>query len=267
MAVLARHIAIALAACLPLLASPAVAVFGGKPPGASTGLARSLAAIVYQTDDGAHLCTAIALAPRLLLTAAHCTEGDKSLIKIIFSTDLKDIAADRLRAVVEVARPDKTAASEGTYAYNNPDDIALLLLDTEAPAGTQFATLAGAGEPAARIVIAGYGATSELRKPDASGKRQLGFDRQLRVTTLPLASTSPDLLVADQTTGTGACTGDSGGPALAPGADLRVVGVLIGVSSARATNDYCRGKAWFASLARWQPWLETTAKSLGQPLP
>jgi len=87
------------------------------------------------------------------------------------------------------------------------------------------------------------------------------------VLLLPLASASPDLLVADQTTGTGACTGDSGGPALTPGADLLVVGVLIGVSSARSTNDYCRGKAWFASLARWRPWLETTAISLGQPLP
>ena len=267
MAVLARRAGIALAALLALTGSPAVAVFGGQPPGESTVLARSLAAIVYQTGDGAHLCTAIALAPKLLLTAAHCTEGDQALIKVIFSPDLKDIGADRLRAVAEIARPEATPASEGTYAYNNPDDIALVLLDAEAPNGTQFAILADAGPAAARIVIAGYGATSDLRKPDASGKRQLGFDRLLRIAPLPLASTGPDLLVADQTTGTGACTGDSGGPALAPGAELRVVGVLIGVSSPRSTNDYCRGKAWFASVARWKPWIDATAARLGNPLP
>src|SRR6185369_16679653 len=57
-------------------AAPASAVFGGKVLRDSDPLAKSVAAILYRDDTGAHLCTAVALGPKLLLTAAHCTAGD-----------------------------------------------------------------------------------------------------------------------------------------------------------------------------------------------
>ena len=261
MAVLGRlRLPLALA-FLALALSPALAVFGGKDASAEP-VARYVAAILYRTDDGAHLCTAVALAPKLLLTAAHCTEGRRADIKVIFATNLTDIGEDRLRAVAEVARAGRTPASKGKYPYNDPDDLALILLDAPAPDGTRFLALSDA--PAGGdLTIAGYGATSELRKPNADGLRQLGFDKRLRAATVPILSVDPALLIGDQTRGAGACTGDSGSPALADG---RLVGILIGVSSTRDTNDYCRGKAYFATLARWQSWIETTATRLGQPL-
>ena len=265
MAVLAGSLRLLVAAVLlaPLTTVPSLAVFGGKALRDGDPLARSVAAIVYRDATGAHLCTAVALGPRLLLTAAHCTAGDRSAIKVIFGTTLADVGNDRIRSVAAVAHPGKTAAGRGKYAYQNPDDIALVVLGSGAPAGTRFVALTRSPPSSAAVTIAGYGATSELRKPNPLGKRQLGFDGVLRTASVPLGKVEPALLVGDQDRGTGACTGDSGGPAFMGQA---LVGVLVGVSSPRANNDYCRGTAWFANLGRWRDWIETTARDLGQPL-
>lgn len=263
MAVLIRSVAAA-ALALGLLATPALAVFGGKPVGANEVVARSVAAVLDQAPGGTHLCTAVALGPRLMLTAAHCTDGGAGAIKVIFSTALTDVPPARLRDVTAIARAPRTPEAKGSFAYNNPDDLALIVLDAPAPTGTSFATLA-AGDGTGAVHIAGYGATSDLRQA-GFGKSQLGFDRTLRAATATLVRKGPALL-ADQSGGAGMCTGDSGGPAFTPGGkSLAVAGILIGVSSPRSVNDYCRGSAHFISIARWRDWIAGTAAKLGQPL-
>jgi secreted trypsin-like serine protease len=249
------------------LPGPALAVFGGSTVADTDPLAKTMAAIIYHTADGTHLCTAVALAPRLLLTAAHCTGGERSLIRIVFGVDLHYVTADRSRAVADIAVPPSTAAAKGLPAYENPDDLALVLLDRAAPAGTRFAAIADDEPGATSVRVAGYGATSELRQAAGLGPQQLGFDQVLRSATEPLRPKGPDLLVADQTRGAGVCTGDSGGPAFAAGGTSGVVGVLIGVASPRGNNDYCRGTAYFVALERWKGWITATAKGFGQPLP
>ncbi|MEO6013867.1 MAG: trypsin-like serine protease [Devosia sp.] len=264
MAILIRPIAAALLA-LGLSASPAPAVFGGKTVVPVDVVAKSVAALLSQDSTGVHLCTAIALSPRLMLTAAHCTDGGAGGLRLIFDVSLVDVPEERLRGVKSVSRAKPTAESKGTYPYNNPDDIALIVLDAPAPAGTRFMGLTQ-GNGTGAVGIAGYGATSDLRKA-ASGKTQLGFDRSLRAARTSLASKGA-ALIADQTGGAGMCTGDSGGPAFTlNGKSLSLAGVLIGVSSPRNVNDYCRGSAHYVSIARWRDWIVATAKALGQPLP
>ena len=265
MAVLAAPSRLLIAAVLLLLVGvgPSLAVFGGKAVRDGDPLARSVAAILYRDGTGAHLCTAAVLGPKLLLTAAHCTDGNRSDIKIIFGTTLTDVGDDRIRTVAAVARAKKTSAGKGKYPYQDPDDLALVVLAVGAPAGIRPVSLAGLDNPATALDIVGYGAASELRKPNAAGERQLGFDGILRAARLSIGEADMALLVGDQSRGSGACTGDSGGPAFVEGA---VVGILVGVSSPRANNDYCRGSAWVANLARWQDWIATTARDLGQPL-
>jgi secreted trypsin-like serine protease len=238
-------------------------VFGGKAVRDGDPLARSVAAVLYRDGTGAHLCSAAVLGPKLLLTAAHCADGNRDDIKVIFGPTLTDVGNDRIRTVAAVARAGKTAAGKGKYPYQDPDDLALVVLGSGAPAGTRAVTLASEGVSATALNIVGYGATSELRQPDATGQRQLGFDGILRAATLPLAKTDTALLVGDQSHGSGACTGDSGGPAFVDGT---LVGILVGVSSPRANNDYCRGSAWYANLARWRSWIRATARDLGQPI-
>jgi secreted trypsin-like serine protease len=261
-AVLIR-IAAAVLLAVGLSASPSLAVFAGKTVGANDVVAKTVAALLSEGGGGAHLCTAVALGPRLMVTAAHCTDGGADALRVIFASSLVDVPEDRLRSVTAISRAEPTAESRGTYPYNNPDDIALIVLDAPVPKGTSFATL-GKGD-AGSVTIAGYGATSHLRKAE-SGKTQLGFDRTLRSARTTLASKGA-ALIADQASGAGMCTGDSGGPAFAvKGGALSLAGVLIGVSSPRAVNDYCRGSAHYVSIARWRNWIVTTARSLGQPL-
>jgi len=248
---------------LALGSTPSPGVFGGKAARDGDPLAKSVAAILYRDDTGAHLCTAVALGPKLLLTAAHCTVGDRSAIKVIFGTTLSDVGNDRIRSVAAVARAGKTSAAKGRYAYQDPDDLALVVLGSGAPGGMRYARITDSPPAPTAVTIIGYGATSELRKPNNLGQRQLGFDGILRVASVPVSKVDAALLVGNQGQGAGACTGDSGGPALVSGV---VVGILIGVSSPRTNNDYCRGTAWFANLARWRDWIHATAGDLGQPL-
>ena len=263
MAVLGRA---ALAAALTLLATPAFAIFGGAPVAPGAVLAQSVAAILYHDETGAHLCTGTMLAPRLILTAAHCTDGGRDAISVIFSITLSGVQPDRIRKVAAVARAPATPEAKGKQPYQDPDDVAVILLDSAAPVGTGFARLAAKPAAAGQLTAIGYGATSDFRAPDAQGRHQLGFDGLLRTTAIGVTASGPALLVADQSRGSGVCTGDSGGPLFQTGRNLTVAGLLIGVSSPRAVNDNCRGRAWFASIARWTPWIETAAAAFSQKL-
>jgi len=254
-AVLIRIAAAALVA-LALTLSPALAIFGGKLVPSGDPVGKMVAAVLYHDSTGAHLCSAVALRPRLLLTAAHCTSANHGGMSVIFSTVLRDVQSDRIRSVAKIARAASTATGKGTPAFRNPDDVALLLLSADAPAGTSFAHLLAASPKSIRI--AGYGASSDDRALGSAG-----FDAALRFATVPVSASSDALLTADQGHGAGACTGDSGGPALS---GSNVVGVLVGVANSRRSADYCRGKAYFAAIGRWMSWIETTAASLGQPL-
>lgn len=263
MAVLIRLFGLA-ALLLGLAVAPAFAVFGGKTVGSGDIVATTLAAVLDQTSKGAQVCTATMLGPRVVLTAAHCTEGGAPGLKVIFATTLVDVPPERLRNVTAVAKAEKTADAKGSFAFNNPDDVALLVLDSPAPAGTTFATLTeGNGTGAVRV--AGYGATSELRN-GILGNSEVGFDKTLRAAGLSLAVKGP-VLTADQSKGTGVCTGDSGGPAFTiAGNSLRIAGVLIGVSASKSASDFCRGSAHYVSIPRWRDWIVETAGKLGQPL-
>lgn len=263
MAVLIRLL-VAASLALGLSMSPALAVFGGKTVSGSDIVAKTLAAVLDQSSTGAHLCTATVLGPRLLLTAAHCTDGGTTGVRVIFATSLTDVPLERVRNVSAIQRAKPTPEAKGSFAYNNPDDVALIVLDAPVPAGTSFATL-GATDGTGAVRIAGYGATSDLRNA-GFGKAQLGFDRTLRAAKTSLVAKGA-VLTADQSHGAGVCTGDSGGPAFTmDGKTLSIAGVLIGVSAPKSVNDYCRGSAHFVSIARWRSWIVSTAKALGQPL-
>ena len=262
MAVLIRW---ALALCLLALPTPAAAIFGGRELAADSSVAHAIVAILYRDDSGLGLCTGTLLGPTLVVTAAHCTAGNRADLRVVFAPTLENVPADRLRGVAAISRPDPPPDAANRKAFNNPGDIALIALDAPAPPDAGFARLTD--DPVAGdYAIAGYGATSELAAPNADGKRQLGFDRVLRSATLAL-TLKDGVLVGDQSGGRGVCTGDSGGPAFrAEGDIIRVSGVLIGVSNSRSATDFCRGKAWYVPIARWTDWLVSAAKGLGVSL-
>src|SRR6266849_2184542 len=77
-------------ACFALSAAPAAAMVGGAPPADQT-IARQVVLIV----GGRSLCTGVAIAPDLVLTAAHCVLGNGKYRLVAFEARrsvVKDVA-------------------------------------------------------------------------------------------------------------------------------------------------------------------------------
>lgn len=234
----ARRAAAALTACLVIAvsaASPgaAVPVSGAALPrviNGTPGHPFAAAAVALETPD--YYCTAALVAPRLLLTAAHCINGEGAGAKGVPPRDITVFppGADRRSGAAKVAVIEIVYNPQWSESV---DDIAYLVLDQAlgTPIVSRLATPAEVAElSAARAVVTyvGYGLTGP-RNVDES-----------QVSDAPLAVSQP--LTTGyrggrgvfQTRGdgrSGTCAGDSGGPWLVQrGSELLLVGPLAGGS-------------------------------------
>jgi len=250
-----RIVAAALA-CLSI--SPALAIVGGAPP-APAILTRSVVMVVGSYGT---LCTATVIARDLLLTAAHCAQPGAQY-------QFVDAESGRETALKEIARIARHPQFElkKLFAHLPTADIALLKL--VGPLAPQFLPLpldmrtppAAAGE---LITVAGYGVAMR-GKADSGG--------MLRAAAL-VAATGPDALqirLVDPRTrgkraGLGACTSDSGAPALRGNGDgLAVVG-LVSWSTGPNMGGGCGGVTGVTALAPYADWIVETARGSGSAL-
>ncbi|MEE1654874.1 trypsin-like serine protease [Microvirga sp. CF3062] len=204
-----RALPILALAAFTLIASPAWAILQGSTSRDPNGLRRSVVSIENSLGE---LCSGVIVGPDLVLTAAHC---------------VIDRAAYRVTALNRALRPQRFNVAAlaihptfvpGTTPRTQPGiDLAVVKLDR--PLGPDFLALdpaqAGRIDVGDQVTIAGYGVLSE---------RARGTARTLRQTNLvslgPIEVANRVLIVADrnrlaETTGAGACRGDSGGPILA----------------------------------------------------
>jgi secreted trypsin-like serine protease len=234
--------------CAPV---PALAVTGNAPP--ASGLAAR--AIVMLVDEKEDLCTATALAPNLVLTAAHCVTGALKRAIKVYQTG-QSIAVARV-----MAHPRFSFAS---YAASRATaDVALVKLAAPLPEIVSPVTLAEPRRVAVgeTLTIAGFGVT---RSGTPIG---LGIPREARLAVTGRPG-SLQIRLYDPATravrpGLGACTGDSGAPAFeidASGAP-RLIGV---VSWSTAPNDEegCGGLTGLTPLLLYRDWIVETAKTL-----
>ncbi len=245
--------------CAPALTpalTPSWAITGNAPP-ASGFAARPIVMVVDARGD---LCTGTALAPDLVLTAAHCVTG-----KLGYS--VKTFQGGPAIAVRGVAlHPRFNAAS---YAASRATaDVALLKLASPLAELVMPAKLAPArnvvvGE---ELTIAGFGVTA------AGTARGLGLPRMatLSVTGKPgsLQIRLYDLATRNRRAGLGACTGDSGGPVFEPASDAAISQIIGIVSWTTAPNDEegCGGLTGVTPLLLYRAWIMETARKLNSPL-
>src|SRR6478736_3832079 len=203
-----------------LFAHAAWAILQGASSRDPNGLRRSVVSIENSLGE---LCSGVIVGPDLVLTAAHC---------------VTDRAAYRVGALSRAFRPQRFNVAAlaihptfvpGTTPRTQPGiDLAILKLDR--PLGAEFMPLdpaqAGRIDVGDNVTIAGFGVLNERARRTARTLRQTNL-----VSLGPVEVANRVLIVVDrnrlaETTGAGACRGDSGGPILAAtSAGYRLYGI------------------------------------------
>jgi V8-like Glu-specific endopeptidase len=234
--------------------SPAVAnIVGGEIPNPESIISRHTVGL-YAMDVGA-LCTGTIIGKRLILTAAHCVDKTRKLA-VFFGPSIEN--------------PEYAIGAEKVVIYGQYEtrqnqkidigDMALVLLKKDIPPTHLITPIVPSDYvPAADqiFVIAGYGVTNGILK-DASGTLRMAAVRLVE------GELGDSEFVTDQTLGSGACFGDSGGPAYVIANDeLYLAGVVSRV--ANKNGDPCKGIAVYSNAGHFRPFLQRAVKQLTTP--
>lgn len=256
-----RAITSACLAGLVALATPAHAVMLGKVAHDPDGTRSS---VVRVESSAGELCSGALIAPDLVLTAAHCLT-ELATYRVV-GVD-RGFRPRQVRAIAAAIHPDFIP---GTTPRTQPG-VDLAILKLARPLGPDFIPLnprmadrVGAGDT---VRLAGFGIVAEGQKHTA---------RTLRETSLvslgPMQVMNRVVVVADrqrlaETTGAGACRGDSGGPILVEGrTGYQLAGIVSWSSGAARAREAtaCGGLTAVTPVAEHVRWIVEGAQALDQ---
>jgi len=229
-------------------------IIGGNDVADSDPLSKSTVGLVLMLGEQQAICTGTVISENVVLTAAHCVVGIDGAV-VVYGSDLEQAAHDKkyLKVTNVFVHP---SYDEGADKESN--DIALVRFSGKLPAGyTKAALLADASalKKGLSVTLAGYGASSEVNG-------QLDGSAVLRKTTVPLENPqfSKTEMSFNSSKGSGACHGDSGGPAYA---SIKGQNVLIGVTS-RTTdkNGGCHKDSIYTNVAPYKAMIEKMAAKM-----
>lgn len=232
------------------LMSPAQAVVKGRDGAASPVAAH----VLMLTSTRGAACTATALEPDLLLTAAHCVEGEVQYAALILQ-DGREPAVIPARAIAK--HPSFSMA--GFKTRRPTPDIALVRLSQPLPRTFRPAQLSQSGGFLAKgsaVTVAGMG-MSVPNDPKSAGKLKLA-DLVVVGSTGDSQTRLRDGAVPEGAGGAGACQLDSGAPVFAGTLVVGVVSWTTGVG-----GQACGLVTGITLTGKHAGWIAETAARLG----
>jgi secreted trypsin-like serine protease len=257
MKILSRLIVSLIARLALLLSVPAHAIVGGGAP-STEGVARSVVTIVGSRGN---FCTGALIAPKLVLSAAHCVQPGADYKIVEYGADrqpsLQDVKAIAIHPGFNM---------QAMSGHRATADVALLQLATP-PKGKTPAALGLPDIPinvGSRFTVAGIGVTVRGDGKSGGTIRVAGLVATGKPGTLQIRLVDP---VGQGTRdGLGACTGDSGGPVFE---DKQSGPVIIGVvswSTGPNGSAGCGGMTGVTPLTLYRDWILQAAQKWGAGL-
>jgi hypothetical protein len=213
---------------------PPAPIYGGSL--VEPGDHPAVAALRYQVTPTLEVvCTGTAVAPDIILTAAHCVHDitDPSRLQVVFGDNFKDTAAPSAPAIEVGHHPDFCAPIDecprhDIFDYGYVKIAGTILLD-EFPAPItdqgEWDELMGRGKA---ITLVGFGtaAVDEDGEPYPTDDASMGPKREVEVEIIDFSPTGYEFRAGGD--GKDSCIGDSGGPAFANLDDgsVRLAGVV-----------------------------------------
>lgn len=206
------------------------------------------------------ICTGSIIASNIILTAAHCIEGQPKDYAVVFERNVDDLKL--VPHAVESFVAHEGFDGDNIFREKDTKDIALIKLAENIPSTHKvipFLASTSSLKKGYQVILAGYGLNRVSQ--NIFGELTGSGDGVLRKTKVRIQNPrySPTEIQLDQTRNTGACNGDSGGPAY-----LSVNGQLFlwGVTS-RGTVGCHKDVIYTNALAHSQ-WIQQHIQALDQ---
>jgi len=190
--------------------------------------------VALANSSGQVFCTGTLINKSFVVSAGHCLAGFSGTLNIGFGRSSSEFKF--VRAASFAVNPNYN----GSFNKAVPSDISVIKLSAPAPSGYKPVSIyRGSLATGSSVNLAGFGQT------------QSGSSGKLYYTTVGVSSkTSNEITVYKS--GTGACYGDSGGPAfVSSGSTLQV----IGATSRGASG--CQGSSIYTNVAYHLNWLQS----------